>query len=731
MIVESPTKTKTISQYIGKDFDITASMGHIRDLPTKKFGIDIDDNFKPSYVINSDKRKVVKRIKQKAKKADEIYLASDNDREGEAIAWHLKEILRDIIPEEDIYRVVFNEITNQAINESIENPGHVDYNKVEAQQARRMLDRIVGYKVSPILWKVITRRLSAGRVQTVALRIICEREEKIRKFEPKEYWKIYADLKKNIEFSSQLIKYNNKKAKITNEKKATEIYDHIKEQQFIVSNIEQKDKKISPYPAFTTSTLQQEASRQLGFSTKMTMQVAQQLYEGVDIKGKNYGLITYMRTDSVRIAKGADSQLRSFIKEHFGKEYLNKYRRKYKNKNKSQDAHEAIRPTSPTRIPKAIENYLTKPQYKLYSLIWRRFIATQMSPAQVKKTKLEINAGNALFETKGSVVTFDGFMKIYPNVYIRNKGEKLPNLKQDDLVELIKLTKEQKFTQPPPRYSEASLVKKLEKENIGRPSTYSPTISTLLYRKYVELKKKRFYPTELGMIVEKFLVSKLDDFFNVSFTAKMENFLDEIEAGNKNYIKALKDFYKDFMEQLNQIDIKKEKEKIAEETDIKCEKCSSPMVIRWSKQGPFLGCSNFPKCKNTKNFTRDEKGNIKISKPEVSEEKCPKCGGELLLKEGRYGKFWACSNFPKCKFTKPFLLEEKCPECGNNLVEKKNKKKRKFYGCSAYPKCKFITNYKPVKMECPACGAPTMFVKSKKAGNVKLICLNCKKELIK
>ncbi|MBS3741161.1 MAG: type I DNA topoisomerase [Candidatus Cloacimonetes bacterium] len=731
MIVESPTKTKTISQYIGKDFDITASMGHIRDLPRKKFGIDIEDDFKPHYVINSDKRKTVRNIKNKAKKATEIYLASDNDREGEAIAWHLQEILKGIVDKDDIYRVVFNEITNQAIQESIKNPGHVDIDKVEAQQARRMLDRIVGYKVSPILWKVIAKRLSAGRVQTVALRLICEREEKIRKFKPKEYWNIYADLKKNLEFSAQLKKYNRKKAKIPNENKATEIYDYIKKQKFIVSKIEQKKQKLSPYPAFTTSTLQQEASRRLGFSTKRTMQIAQQLYEGVDIKGDNYGLITYMRTDSVRIADGADAELRNFIKNRFGKKYLNNFRRKYKNKSKTQDAHEAIRPTSSNRTPDSLKQFLNKSQYKLYSLIWKRFVATQMRPAKIMKTKLETEAGKAIFLTRGSIIDFDGFMKVYPHVYIRNRGEKLPDLEKGDEVDLIKLTKEQKFTKPPSRYSEATLVKKLEKENIGRPSTYSPTISTLLNRKYVYIKKKRFYPTDLGMIVEEFLVDKLEDFFNVSFTAKMENFLDEIEAGNKDYIKALRDFYDDFMEQVNSIDVKKEKKKIAKETDIKCEKCGSPMVIRWSKQGPFLGCSNFPKCKNTKNFTRDEKGNIQITKPTVSEEKCPKCGGDLVLKEGRYGKFWACSNFPKCKFTKPHLLEEKCPECGNALVKRKNSKKRTFYGCSAYPKCKFITNKKPVKIECPECGAPTMFVKSKMQDSAKLVCLKCKKEIIK
>ncbi|MEA2103116.1 MAG: type I DNA topoisomerase [Candidatus Cloacimonadota bacterium] len=727
MIVESPTKTKTISQYIGKEFDIVASMGHIRDLPKKDLGIDIENDFKPHYVLSSDKRKVVKKIVDKAQKASEIYIASDNDREGEAIAWHLNEILKKKNPDKAIYRVVFNEITSEAVKYSIEHPRSVDNDLVNAQQARRILDRIVGYKVSPVLWKTIAGKLSAGRVQTVALRILCEREEEIKKFVPKEYWKIFADLKKDKDFTASLEKYDGKKAKIENQEQAEKIYDYVKTQKFIVQDVKQKDKSISPGPPFITSTLQQGASNLLGFSTKKTMAVAQQLYEGVEIKGERHGLITYMRTDSVRIGDKAVEEVQKLIKERFGNDYLSRKRRIFKTKKKSQDAHEAIRPTSSFRTPESIERFLTKDQARMYNLIWKRFVATQMSNAKVKNTRLFMAAGKALFETKGNVVKFEGFMKAYPWIFIMNKDENLPNLKVGEEVNLIKLSKEQKFTQPPPRFTEAQLVKKLESENIGRPSTYAPIISTLLFRKYVELVKKKFYPTELGMIVEKFLVAKLDDFFNVSFTSEMEDFLDEIENGKMDYVKALAEFYEKFISQIEQIDLKAEKGKITQKTDIICEKCGSPMVIKYSKYGKYLACSAFPKCRNTKPLGDD--GKVQERK---TGEKCPKCGeGDIVLKEGKFGKFYGCSNYPKCKFTRPFKIGVKCPECGGDLIERKNKNGRLFYGCSNYPKCKFITNYKPVNMECPECGAPSMFEKPSKYQGTKLICLKCKKEIIK
>ncbi len=738
MIVESPTKSKTIKQYLGKDFEILASMGHIRDLPKKEFGIDIENNFKPYYVLNPDKRKIVNQIIKKAKESETVFLASDNDREGEAIAWHLKEILKKSVPEQPIFRVVFNEITRDAIQESMKSPAQVDENKVNAQQTRRILDRIVGYKVSPVLWKVIAKNLSAGRVQTVALRLLCEREEEIKKFVPQEYWTIDADLKKKTKFKAILKKYKNKTlnligGKLNNEAEADAIFKGLEKEKFIVKDIKQESKTISPFPPFITSTLQQEASITLGFSTKRTMRIAQQLYEGVNIQGKNVGLISYMRTDSVRISDKANAELRRLIAERFPEKYSNPFKRIYKNKNKAQDAHEAIRPTSSFRTPESIKDYLSQDQYKLYRLIWQKFVATQMACAKVNMVKVLIKAGDGLFESNGSTIEFDGFIKCYPYVTIKYISNKMPSLNVMDEVELIRLNKNQNFTKAPARYTEASLVRKLESEGIGRPSTYSPIISTLLARQYVNLIRKKFYPTELGMEVEKFLIDKFSEFFNVSFTAEMENQLDEIENGITNWQQTLENYYKEFIKVLKRIDIKAERKNLEKLSDIKCDKCGAPMIIKWGRNGQFLACSNFPKCKNTKNFKLNENGKAEIIEDKKTDEICPKCGGKLVLKIGKFGKFYACSNYPKCKFTKPFSTGLKCPLCDGELLERKSKKSRKtFYGCSNYPKCKFITNYKPIKLKCPDCGAETMFEKSiNKNGTKTIICLNCKKELIK
>ncbi|MCK4358862.1 MAG: type I DNA topoisomerase [Candidatus Cloacimonetes bacterium] len=748
MIVESPTKSKTIKQYLGKDFEILASMGHIRDLPQKEFGINIENNFKPYYVLNPDKKKIVNQIIKRAKESEKVFLASDNDREGEAIAWHLKEILKKSVPKQPIFRVVFNEITREAIQESIKSPAQVDENKVNAQQTRRILDRIVGYKVSPVLWKVIAKNLSAGRVQTVALRLLCEREEEIQKFVPQEYWIINAELKpvplvpiyrdhlmgKDTKFKAILKKYKEKLIKLTNESEADAIFNKLEKEKYIVADIKQESKIISPFPAYITSTLQQEASKILGFSTKKTMRIAQQLYEGVNVKDKNIGLISYMRTDSVRVSDRANAELKKLIKERFPEKYSNPFKRIYKNKNKAQDAHEAIRPTSSFRTPESIKDFLSQDQYKLYKLIWQRFVATQMACAKVNMTQVLIKAGDGLFESNGSTIEFDGFMKCYPYITIKYIADKMPLLNVMDELELIKLNKNQNFTKPPARYTEAALVKKLESEGIGRPSTYSPIISTLLARKYVNLVKKKFYPTELGMEVEKFLIKKFSDFFNVSFTREMENRLDEIENGTTNWLQILENYYEEFIKILKNIDIKAERANLAKVSDIKCEKCGAQMIIKWGRNGQFLACSNFPKCKNTKNFKLNENGKVEII--EIEEEKtdeiCPKCGGKLVLKIGKFGKFYACSNYPKCKFTKAFSTGLKCPLCDGELLERKSKKSRKtFYGCSNYPKCKFITNYKPINLKCPDCGVDTMFEKSiSKNGIKKIICLNCKKELI-
>ncbi|MGC9337763.1 MAG: type I DNA topoisomerase, partial [Candidatus Cloacimonadia bacterium] len=481
MIVESPTKSKTISNFLGKDFNVVSSMGHVRDLPKKKFGLDIENNnFKPQYVLDPDKRKLVSQIVEKAKKSEKIFLASDNDREGEAIAWHLKEILKaKNIPKDAIYRIVFNEITKDAILNSLQSLGQIDLKKVNAQQARRILDRIVGYKVSPILWKVIAKNLSAGRVQTVAMRLICEREEEIKSFVPEEYWTIDAELKRDdIVFTARLKKYKDKTIKIKTLNDADKLYNELRDKQFVVLNVEAKEKKVAPYPPFITSTLQQEASKILGFSTKKTMKIAQQLYEGVSIEGENTGLITYMRTDSVRVSEKANLELKKLIKEQFPDEYLIPHVRKYKNKNKAQDAHEAIRPTSSFYTPEMVKKFLTKDQYQLYRLIWERFVATQIQSAKIETAKVSITAGDGLFEAESSAVKFDGFFKVYPYPSSQYKGNSLPKLKVKDEVQLINLHKNQHMTKPPVRYTEASLVKKLEKEGIGRPSTYAPIIST-------------------------------------------------------------------------------------------------------------------------------------------------------------------------------------------------------------------------------------------------------------
>ncbi|MDP8314939.1 MAG: type I DNA topoisomerase [Candidatus Celaenobacter antarcticus] len=724
LIVESPTKSKTISQYLGKDFYILASMGHIRDLPQKEFGINLKDDFKPTYVLDPKKSKVVNNIKKAAKESDNIYLASDNDREGEAIAWHLKEILKNIVPEKDIYRIVFNEITRDAIIEAIEKPTHVDDNKVDAQQTRRILDRIVGYKVSPILWKVITKNLSAGRVQTVALRLICERERGIRDFVPQEYWSIEADLKKDIEFKAQLKKYANKVIKLNTKEQAEEIFEKLKKADYIVKDVKKEQKSVAPFPPFITSTLQQEASKLLGFSIKKTMQIAQQLYEGVIIHGRNTGLISYMRTDSVRISDKANYQVRKYIKDSFPEEYLNSYIRKYKNRNKAQDAHEAIRPTNSFTTPGSIKEYLSKDQHKLYNLIWKRFVATQLSNTRLENITAQIQAEKGLFESQAGKILFDGFLKVYPHVPIKNLKEIFPELAQNDVVELQKLHKEQHFTQPPSRYTEASLVKKLEQEGIGRPSTYAPIISTIMQRKYVTLQKRKFFPTELGETVEKFLIDKFEDFFNVKFTADMENKLDNIENGELNWIEILEKYYGNFINHLDKIDISKEKKKYEQKTDIICDKCGSPMIIKYGKYGKFLACSAFPKCKNVKSLDENEK----IVEVETG-EKCPKCGGRILLKNGKFGKFYACENYPKCKFTKPFTIGVKCPRCGGELIERKGKKGKLYYTCSNYPTCKFITSKKPVAVKCPDCGAESMFEKPSRKKVKILVCEKCGKEM--
>jgi DNA topoisomerase-1 len=733
IIVESPAKAKTIGKFAGNHFFVKASVGHIRDLPKSALGVDVEHNFAPKYVVDASKRKLITELKEAATKADEIYLASDHDREGEAIAWHLTEVLKKEIADKPVHRIIFNEITKSAITKALNEPGVIDINKVESQQARRILDRIVGYTLSPLLWKTIAKNLSAGRVQSVALRLICEREDEIINFQPQEFWTIDAILKKDLlsPFKATIKKWNDKKIELANQNDAENILKELENQIYILDDIKTSERKVQPAPAYITSTLQQDAARLLQFTAKKTMMLAQQLYEGVDINGETVGLITYMRTDSLRIAEEALTSCRSLIKERFGEKYVNSSNRTFKNKSSAQDAHEAIRPTDLFQTPEAVNPFLSNDQNKLYTLIWSKFVSTQMKPIEVKTVQLDIAAGKGLFSAQSSTIAFDGFMKVFPHVTVIT-GEKIDSaylqLRKEKL-ELEKLISTQNFTQPPSRYREASLIKELEAKGIGRPSTYAAIINTILERKYVELKTKNFHPTELGNAVNLFLVNHFDSFFNTEFTAKMEEKLDEIEFGKESWQTLLKDYYEKMTLQIANVDIKVSKKELEEITNIKCEKCDGMLIKKWGKNGAFLACSSYPECKEIYNFERDENGGIKIIKPETIGEKCPLCDNELQQKNGRFGKFIACSNYPTCKFTKPVTLGIKCPQCeSGEITAKKNKKGKTFYSCNMYPECKFISNYKPVGIVCNDCG--NLYLEERETnqkGNFKK-CPKCGKE---
>jgi DNA topoisomerase-1 len=732
IIVESPSKAKTIEKFLGSNYVVKASMGHLRDLPSKSLGVDIENNFKAKYVTDRKKNKVVQELKKYASEADAVYLASDYDREGEAIAWHLAHILKKEVKDKPLHRIIFNEITKNAIKNAVNNPGEIDQNMVDSQQARRILDRIVGYTLSPMLWKVITKNLSAGRVQSVALRIICEREDEIEAFKSEEYWNIDAKLYKDnlTSFKASLSKWQGEKAKIPNKEFADEILQHIKENEFIISELKETSRKIQPGPSYITSTLQQDAARFLGFSAKKTMMVAQQLYEGIETGGESTGLITYMRTDSLRISKEALKSCRDLIVKRYGEKSLNPKERVFRTKSNAQDAHEAIRPTDAHRTPNSIKSFLSTDQLKLYTLIWQKFVATQMIDVTVKSKKMVIEAGKAQFTANGATIVEQGFMQAFPHANV-STGEIIDrDYKKNDNLKAKELNSEQKFTKPPARYSEAMLIKELEALGIGRPSTYASITNTIIERKYVELIKKRFKPTDLGRVVNKFLVANFSDFLNVKFTAAMENNLDEITYGNLEWHEILKEYYDQLIKLMEKVDTKDAKSKLIEETDFVCDKCGAPMVIKWGRNGQFLACSNFPECKNIKDFTKDEDGNIKIVEQEKVDGECPKCGSELVVKKGRFGKFIACSDYPKCKHTQPFTMGIKCPECGDGeITEKKNRKGQYFYSCSRYPDCKFITNFKPVKMNCPSCGNYYMQEKYNKEKGKYLVCPKCDKEV--
>lgn len=675
VIVESPAKAKTIGKFLGKNYTVKASMGHIRDLPRSQFGVDVEHQFAPKYITIRGKGDLIKELRTAAKKASKILLAPDPDREGEAIAWHLQHILG--IEEKSPCRVEFNEITKDAVQGAMKHPREIDWSRVNAQQARRILDRLVGYNLSPLLWRKVKKGLSAGRVQSVTVRLICDREEEIKAFVPEEYWSLTALLRKEknkTDIEAKLVQFKNKKIEINNKEQMDTVLKDLDGIHYVVSDVKKKEKKRQPSPPFTTSTMQQEASRKLNFPARKTMQVAQQLYEGLDIGPEGtVGLITYIRTDSTRVSETAQNEATEYITKVYGNEYKPTAAKQYTNKGKAQNAHEAVRPTSVWREPDKIKQHLTRDQYKLYKLVWDRFIASQMASAVLDTTSVDIEAGDYIFRATGSIVKFAGFMKIYTEG--KDNGEKeeersIPELTKGTILELKSLTPKQHFTQPPPRYTDATIIKALEEYGIGRPSTYAPTVETILKRGYVTKEEKQFHPTELGFVVVDLLKEHFPEIIDVQFTAAFEDRLDNIEEGEENWVKVLQDFYKPFKETLE---------------------------------------------KAEKNI-----GVIEIE-DEVSDEVCENCGSKLVYKMGRYGKFLACPKFPECRFTKPIVEEVgvPCPECGGTVVLKRSKKGRKFYGCSNYPECGFVSWDLPTEKRCPDCNS--ILVKKSAGGKGKIL----------
>ncbi|HVD77930.1 MAG TPA: type I DNA topoisomerase [Vicinamibacteria bacterium] len=808
VIVESPAKAKTINKYLGRDFQVKASMGHVRDLPKKRLGVDVKKGFQAEYEVLPTRKKVMDELKVAAGDATAIFLAADPDREGEAICWHLAEELG-AKARKKVRRVVFNEITKRAIEQAFEHPGGIDEKKVDAQQARRILDRLVGYKVSPILWDKVRRGLSAGRVQSVALRLICDRERAIRAFVPEEYWTVAAHLEAALPpvFPANLVKKDGKNVEIGSEEQAKAVRADLESATFRVAKVVARERKRNPIPPFTTSKLQQEAFKKLRFSVKKTMQVAQRLYEGVELgEDGSIGLITYMRTDSFRVSVDALSAVRERIASTYGEEYLPEKATFYRSKKDAQDAHEAIRPTYLDRDPEGIRRFLSKDEYALYKLIWNRFVASQMKPAVYDETIVDIEAGRYLLRAKGSTQKFKGFLAVYeesPDERVQKKpvaedaeradtGEaetaeggaapeivlQLPPLAEGDALALKKLDTDQHFTEPPPRFSEASLVKELEENGIGRPSTYASIIGTIEARDYMEKREGKLYPTELGFLVTDLLVEHFQDIMNVEYTAAMEAELDEIEEGKDNLLNTLNQFWKKFEKDLKkaQKDMKDVKA-MEEKTDEVCDKCGSPMVIKWGRYGkflacsaypeckntrqlagtggeggpelhedvakevcpldpahgpmvlkkgrfgPFLACPNYPECKATKRLVRGAEGKLQVEALKPIDENCPECSKPLMWRRGRFGPFIACSDYPNCKYIKKKEAREiglLCPECGQGqVVERKGRWGRSFYGCKRYPECKFTAYHLPIAEPCPDCGRPYLLAKeTKKEGKV-------------
>ncbi len=736
VIVESPSKARTIKKYLGRDFRVEASSGHLVDLPSSRLGVDIQNDFKPNYTVIKGKTKYLENLKKASRDAEKVYLASDPDREGEAIAWHIANRL-DLW--DKVHRVLIHEITEAGIKDSMSRPLEINRDRFESQQARRILDRIVGYKVSPVLWKKVRKGLSAGRVQSVALRFVVEREREIENFKPREYWTLDALLTKkplsdneklpvdSEPFTASLHTFRGKKAKIENSQQSEEIVSALSGKDFVVGSIEKKERKRRPLPPFITSTLQQDSSKKNRFSVKKTMLVAQGLYEGVELGSEGpVGLITYMRTDSVRASDNAIAEARGFISENYGGTYVPKRPNVFKVKKSAQDAHECIRPTFPSRHPDELRQFLTDDQYKLYSLIWRRFIASQMTPAVYDQTRVDITAGEAVFRATGNVMKFPGFTAAYEEATEkeesngadknskkdRGEDKRLPELFEKDILSLLKLDPKQHFTQPPPRYSESSLVKELEEKGIGRPSTYSSILSTIQDRGYAERQKGRFVPTALGCSVNDFLMEGFPGIMNEEFTAQMESDLDRVEEGEVHWVDLLRGFYEGFSKSVTRAEEEIEGRKVEIPTDIKCDKCEASMVIREGRYGQFLSCSDYPDCKNAKDFTRGEDGEIIVGKktdPEICDDiECDKCGAPMVIKEGRYGQFLSCSKYPDCKNPKEFTRENgrivirqkeapqirediKCEKCGKPMVVRRSRRGQ-FLGCSGYPKCKSTLN---------------------------------------
>ncbi|MBU0728242.1 MAG: type I DNA topoisomerase [Proteobacteria bacterium] len=739
IIVESPAKARTLQRYLGNSYEVKASVGHIRDLPVKTLGVDTEHDFKPQYVTIRGKSKIIEELKRSAKKADRIFLAPDPDREGEAIAFHIAECLKNA--NKPFHRALFHELTKKAILVALENAQDLNVPLFEAQQARRILDRLVGYQISPLLWDKVKRGLSAGRVQSVAVRMVCDRENEIAVFQTDEYWSIGAQLKGPVppSFIAYLDQDKEIKKRISTESQANEVAQDIRKSSFTVAKIEKKKKNRNPSPPFITSSLQIEANRKLRFSAKKTMTLAQRLYEGVELGQEGpTGLITYMRTDSTRINDEALVAVRAFITETYSKEYLPPKPIIYKTKKSAQDAHEAIRPTDVSRTPEKMAHLLDKDTLALYSLIWKRFVACQMAPALFDQTTFKITAGKYNLRVTGSVIRFQGFLALYEEAQAEaiarsdapdeSREKVLPDLKEGDRCELLDVLPKQHFTQPPPRYSEATLVKALEENGVGRPSTYASILSTIQDKEYVLLSQRQFRPTDLGKLVNDLLVKHFPLVMSVDFTAGMEKNLDKVEEGEIHWLQILKEFYTPFKETLDKAkEEMKSVKRSSVPTDINCTLCEGKMAIKWGRNGEFLACENFPECKSTLDFTRSDEGAVvpvEREAAEQSDEICEKCGNPMVYKNGRFGKFLACSGYPKCKNVRSQGVGVKCPEqdCDGEIVQKISKRGKVFYSCNRYPKCTFALWDKPVNKNCPSCGALFLLEKESKKQGPHLKC---------